>query len=122
MQKGEKIMTILDLKPIITDIIGAVDTKDNNIICDESTREKIKRVAEYSRGTSLYKETAEEREKLIKKNADANAAEVYMFLLERIIHAPTTLHMFSSVIILLPLVDELMDKPNSILGSVYHAK
>lgn len=115
-------MTILDLKPIITDIIGAVDTKDNNIICDESTREKIKRVAEYSRGTSLYKETAEEREKLIKKNADANAAEVYMFLLERLIHAPTTLHMFSSVIILLPLVDDLMDKPNSILGSVYHAK
>ena len=119
MQKGEKIMTILDLKPIITDIIGAVDIKDNDIVCDESTREKIKQVAEYSKGTSLYKETAEERKQLIKENADASLTDVYMLLMKCIINAPTNVYMFSYVILLMPLVDDLMDKPNSILGSVY---
>lgn len=112
-------MTILDLKPIITDIIGAVDIKDNDIVCAESTREKIKQVAEYSKGTSLYKETAEERKQLIKENADASLTDVYMLLMKCIINAPTNVYMFSYVILLMPLVDDLMDKPNSILGSVY---
>lgn len=115
-------MNILDLQPLITEIIGAVEIKDSDISCDDKTREIIREVSEYAKKTELYKENTEKREKFIKENADAQTADIYMMMLQKIIHAPTTIHMYSNVLLLLPFINDLMENQNSKLGSVYNAK
>lgn len=80
--------------------------KDANIVFTERGREIVDKISDYAERTRIFQEHKERGEMF-----DASTAEqVFAYLLDRIVNAPTTLHRDASVLLIMPFVRQKLKK------------
>ena len=80
------------------------------VIFNKRAKEIVKEIAAYSRTTDIYKNLKEQREKFWEDAGNVTPALVYGYMLDRAVNAPTTLHMYYSVILIMPMLDEVLNE------------
>ena len=88
---------------LIEEVMQQNDGKESkeNVFFSEKAKGLIKEIAEYAKTTMLYKRTKERREEFWKETQDT--------LLDRVANAPTRIHAESSIILLMPRLDEVLN-------------
>ena len=76
---------------------------------DWKAKTLVKEIADFSRNTRIYRKAEARREEFRNETKDATPALIYGYLLDRVVNAPTMLHASSSVILLIPRLDELLN-------------
>ena len=96
---------------LIEEVMQQNDGKESkeNVIFSEKAKGLIKEIAEYAKTTTLYKRTKERREEFWEMTKDATPALVYGYMLDRVANAPTRIHAESSIILLMPRLDEVLN-------------
>lgn len=102
----DKLDQIYELVPELIE-----ETKEDgaNLIFSDRAKEIIKEVAEYSRKTKLYSENKERGEEFWSNPEERTARNVYIYMLDRIVNAPTSIHRDSSVILMMPVLDGIIN-------------
>lgn len=107
---------IKEIPDLMSELITEV-TKENKgkegkkeVIFNKRAKELVGEIAAYSRTTDIYKNLKEQREKFWEDAEDVTPALVYGYMLDRAVNAPTTLHMYYSVILIMPTLDEMLNE------------
>lgn len=101
-----EISQLYDLMP---ELIEGVKEDGSELVFTDRAKEIIKEIAAYARTTGIYKATKEQGEEFWSDPEKRTARNVYCFMLDRIIHAPTAIHRNSSVILHIPTLDEILN-------------
>ncbi len=96
---------------LIEDVMKENDDKEGreNVIFSQKAKALVKKIADFSRNTKIYRETEARREEFRNETKDAMPALIYGYVLDRVANAPTMLHASSSVVLLVPRLDELLN-------------
>lgn len=76
------------------------DWQDSNAIFTKRGREIIDEISDYAEQTRIFQEHKERGEMF----DGSTAQQVFGYMLDRIVNAPTTIHRNSSVILIMPFV------------------
>lgn len=93
-------------------VLSESATKDDVFAFLADNRELVGNIAAAARSTGLFEKSdqqyAEFKVNLLKpeKRVEENVANAYLWVLDRIVNAPTQLHTKSAVALCMPLVDE----------------
>ena len=107
-----------DLYRLVPELIEVVDKAGRPLAFSDRALEIIHEIAEYGRTTMIWKSTAERREKFWADSADATPEQVYAYMLDRIVNAPTRLHRDSSILLIIPRLDEMLCAKATIGGAI----
>lgn len=85
--------------------------------CSFSDKSKtiIHDIAEYARQMELYKHFSRDRDSFMEEwraEETVTAKDVYMHMLYKIANAPTTLHRNMSIILFIPIIDDMLTENN----------
>ena len=83
------------------------ELKDGDVRFSDEAKKLIHEVAEYSRNTAIYKDSSDRSDEFWKNN-EKTVKNVWIHMLDRVVNAPTTIHRDSSVILMMPVLDELL--------------
>ena len=97
-----------DLYRLVSELIEIVEWDGDRLAFPERAREIIHEIAEYGRTTGIWKATKERRERFWNDSQGATPEQIYGYLLDRIISAPTKYHRDSSILLIIPRLDELL--------------
>ena len=98
------------------------DTGDDCSFSDKS-KTIIHDIAEYARQMELYKHFSRDRDSFMEKwraEETVTAKDVYMHMLYKITNAPTTLHRNMSIILFIPIIDDMLTE-NKVEAGVENA-
>jgi len=76
------------------------DWQDSNAIFTKRGREIIDEISDYAEQTRIFQEHKEKGEMF----DGSTAQQVFRYMLDRVVNAPTTIHRNSSVILIMPFV------------------
>ena len=93
---------------LIPELIKETTLGDDNIIFSDRAKAIIKEVVEYSKKTPIYKENST-RANEFWTSENKTARNVYAHMLNKIVNAPTSLHRDASVILCIPILDEIVN-------------
>ena len=105
-----------EVKKAFTELIEEVmrenDGKEEkeDMIFSQEAKEIVKRIADYSRKTKIYSALKAQREEFWNETKDATPALIYSYMLDRVANAPTMFHANSSVVLLMPKLDEMLNE------------
>lgn len=108
-------MKITEMQDVFTEFIDEViqenDDKEGeeNVIFSQKAKELVKRIADYSRNTKIYNTSEAKREKFWNETKDATPTMIYNYILDSVVNAPTMFHANSSIILLMPRLDKLLN-------------
>ena len=114
-EENSAITNSIEMKKAVTELIEEVmkenDGKEGkeNVIFSQRAKALAKKIADFSRKTKIWQETERQREEFWRETKDATPALVYGYLLDRVVNAPTIFHSNSSIILLMPKLDELLN-------------
>lgn len=114
-QENNAITNSTEMKKAVTELIEEVMKENNgkegkeNVIFTQKAKALVKKIADFSKKTKIWQETETQREKFWRETKDATPALVYGYLLDRVVNAPTIFHSNSSIILLMPKLDELLN-------------
>lgn len=80
-----------------------------NVVFSQRAKELVKEVADFSRKTWIYQKMQDQREAFWNDTKDATPDLIYGYMLDRVANAPTMFHANSSVILIIPKLDELLN-------------
>lgn len=101
---------IEELYDLVPQLIEAVHHRDDNtVVFTDKAKALVHEIADYARTTRIWEETKEEREWFWEDTKDGTPELVYGYMLDRIVNAPTRLMRDSSVILVIPRLDELLN-------------
>lgn len=109
-------MKVTEMQKAFTELIEEVMRENDgeegkeNVIFSQEAKEMVKRIADFSRKTKIYSAMKAQREKFWNETKDATPALIYGYMLDRVANAPTMFHANSSVVLLMPRLDELLNK------------
>lgn len=91
---------------------GASMREDGTIAFNSVARSKIRSTAANARGTGLYKTLSKtvQATEFMSDQINYTPTTLYIYLLDRISKAPTDFHRQSSIILLLPILDDALDR------------
>ena len=100
------------MSELITEVMKENKGKEGTekVIFNKRAKELVGEIAAYSRTTDIYKNLKEQREKFWEDAKDVTPALVYGYMLDRTVNAPTTLHMYYSVVLIMPILDEVLNE------------
>ena len=75
----------------------------------EKSREIIDDIANYSEKTALYERMKHQREEF-ERDLHETPDLIYTYMLDRVVNAPTKMHMISSIILLMPVLRRLLQE------------
>lgn len=102
-------------RELIVELLGSAEvTQGNKVQFTDRAKEIIEELAEKYRETPVYKQSQKETPEWIKT---ATAEEIYIQLCDRIVEAPTTLHMLIAPKILLPILHEKIQEEEKLKES-----
>ena len=85
-----------------------INIKDGDTVFTKRGREIIDEISDYAEQTSLFQENKEKG-----KIFDGSTAhQLFGYLLDRVVNAPTTIHRNSSVILIMPFVRQKLREEN----------
>ena len=102
-----------DLYRLVPELIETVEMAWDRLIFPERAREIIHEIAEYGRTTEIWKATKDRRERFWADSKDATPEQVYAYMCDRVVNAPTRYHRDSSILLIAPRLDELLREVNS---------
>lgn len=102
-----------DLYRLVPELIETVDKAGRPLAFPERAREIIHEIAEYGRTTEIWKATKDRRERFWADSKDATPEQVYAYMCDRIVNAPTRYHRVSSILLIIPRLDELLGDANT---------
>ena len=97
------------LYTLVPELIEAVKRDGENLTFTDRAKEIIKEISAYGRETGIWKSSTERREQFWKDSADATPEQVYGYMLDKIVNAPTRIHRDSSILLIMPRLDELLN-------------
>ena len=83
-------MTREEMNDKMVELLEATESTDDAVVFNEKAVGLVKEIAEWARGTNFYKENREAAAKFF--DSSATPSEIWMFMLQKIIGAPTTIH------------------------------
>lgn len=102
---------IEELYELVPELIGLVTyDEDKNLLFDDRAKAIIKDIADFARNTKIWETVKEQREQFWEDTKDSTPEQVYSYMLDRIVNAPTSIHRDSSIILIMPRLDELLQK------------
>lgn len=114
-QENNAITNSIEMKKAVTELVEEVMKENNgkegkeNVIFTQKAKALVKKNADFSKKTKIWQETEAQREEFWRDTKDATPALVYGYLLNRVVNAPTIFHLNSSIILLMPKLDELLN-------------
>ena len=99
-----------DLYDLVPELIEAVEKDGDSLVFSDRAREIVHEIAEYGRTTMVWKTTTEQRNRFWADSADSTPEQIYAYMLDRIVNAPTRFHRDSSILLIIPRLDELLCK------------
>lgn len=104
-------------KDLIIELLGIAEVaEDGTVDFTDRAKEIIMDLAEKYRETPIYKQARKETPEWV---GTATAAEIYIQMCDRIVEAPTTVHMIYSTKILIPILWKKIQEEE---GKVYFRK
>lgn len=107
-----------ELYNLVPKLIEVMDKAGRPLTFPDRAREIIHEIAEYGRTTMVWKSTADRREQFWADSADATPEQIYAYMLDRIVNAPTRFHRDSSILLIAPRLDELLHKEAMVEGGI----
>lgn len=102
-------------RDLIVELLGIAEvTSGSKVEFTDRAKEIIEELAEKYRETPVYKQAKKEEPEWVKT---ATAEEIYIQLCDRIVEAPTTLHMLFAHKILLPILYEKIQEEEKLRES-----
>ena len=83
-------MTREEMNGKMVELLEATKATDDVVVFDDKAIALVKEIAEWARGTNFYKEHHETAEEFF--DGTATPSDICMFMLQKIVGAPTTLH------------------------------
>lgn len=83
--------------------------KDEKLAFTDRAKSLIKEMADYSRRTKLYEHHRDNDREFWEDVGEETPEKVYAHMLNRVNNAPLNIHMYSSIILLMPKLDELVN-------------
>lgn len=83
-------MTREEMNGKMVELLEATEAKDNAVVFNDKAVSLVKEIAEWARETNFYKENHKAADEFF--DITATPSEIWMFMLHKIIGAPTTLH------------------------------
>lgn len=83
-------MTREEMNDKMVELLEATKGNDDAVVFDEKAIELVKEIAEWARGTNFYKVNHKAAEEFF--NNSATPTDIWMFMLQKIVGAPTALH------------------------------
>lgn len=107
-------MTREEFQDKVADMLEEVYADGSEFVFTDKAKTILKECAEYARETTLYIENEAGANEFWSETTEnavyrATPTNVYRHILERIVNAPTRLHMIASVIIHIPTLDRLVN-------------
>lgn len=100
----------VELYELFSELIEQVKYgKDKKLFFNDKAKAIIKEIAEYARKTKIWEIVKEQREQFWEYSKDSTPEQVYAYMLDRIVNAPTSFHRDSSVILIIPRLDEILN-------------
>ena len=100
---------ICELPELMLQFVGDAKLENDHVVFGLTARKTITEVAAYARKTKIYAESREESERFWKEEGHEKTIEiVHGHMLDRIVHAPTVIHRDSSVLTLMPELEDLL--------------
>ena len=93
---------MIEISTLFEKLFDVIEIKDNEYIFSDSSIELIKNLSVLCKETNLYKNN--EQSDVIFSNM--TASDVLTQIMIKIASAPTRLHMISSIILLIPIVEQ----------------
>lgn len=93
-----------DLSPLMIELIE--DNVANNTEFSERAVEIINEIADYAEGTELFKSQKEKGEMF----DGATPKQIYGYMLDRVVNAPTTFHRDASCILIMPFLRKALQE------------
>ena len=102
-------------RDLIVELLGIAEvTSGNKVEFTDRAKEIIEELAEKYKETPIYKQAKREEPEWVKT---ATTEEIYIQLCDRIVEAPTTLHMLFAPKILLPILHEKIQEEEKLRES-----
>ena len=83
-------MTREEMNDKMVELLEATESTDGAVVFNGRAAELVKELATWARGTDFYKENHETATKFF--DSSATPSEIWMFMLQRIVGAPTSIH------------------------------
>lgn len=100
---------IEEMSELMIELIESVNMTSGAMKLPKRVAEIVREIADYSRQTKLYQEHKEESESFWQIE-DATPEKIWIFILEKVVNAPTSLHRHASIILHMPTLDSVLNK------------
>lgn len=95
---------IAELNELMAELLeGNID--DDTMTLTERGREIVNGISDYAEKTQIYQDN-KERGEIFK---ESSAKQIWGYMLDRIVNAPTLFHLTSSVLLIMPFLREKLD-------------
>lgn len=83
-------MTREEMNDKMVELLEATESKDDAVVFNDKAVELVKEIAAWARGTNFYKMNHEAATKFF--DSSATPSDIWMFMLQKIVDAPTDIH------------------------------
>lgn len=105
----DKIIELFNL--LIKENLQNLDKATGDFEFSEKAKDFIRQISELAKTTEIYKNSENERNDFItasKADGCLNSKDLYINLCQKVLDAPTDIHLIASVILLVPIIDDLL--------------
>lgn len=79
-----------------------IEEKNGQVTFDNVAKNVIKEISEYAKTTSVFKSNVKRGEFF----KEYTSSQIWLYLLDRVVNAPTSFHLICSVIMIIPFLEE----------------
>ena len=83
-------MTREEMNEKMVELLETTESTGDTAVFNDKAVELVKEIAEWARGTNFYKDNHETEEKFF--DSSATPSDIWMFMLQKIVGAPTAMH------------------------------
>lgn len=92
---------LTELNPLMLELLeDNTEWKDGNIIFTDRGREIIDEISDYAEQTRIFQEQKEKGEMF----NGSTVQQVFVYMLDRVVNAPTLIHRDMSIVLIMPFV------------------
>lgn len=96
-----------ELPDLMVELIESVNTETGIAKFPKRATEIVREISAWAKETGLYARAKEQAESFWPDTA--SPSDIYLYMLDRVVNAPTTIHRDSSVILHMPALEKALD-------------
>lgn len=104
-------MTREEMNEKMVKLLEATEAKDNSVVFDDKAISLVREIAEWARETNFYKENRKAAGEFF--DITATPSEIWMFMLQKIVGAPTSIHRDCVVAAHMPALEAAIERGKS---------